>query len=120
MVEQKSVAHNQHLSVFYELGLPGLIVFWLMTGQTIIAGFKSWKRRIKNPFGVFYRDILCSTFIIWGVLFVDTFSHNGLFTVGNLKTFIYWMIASLIICGNEYGKYLYRVSSPTRPKRKES
>ena len=111
IIEKKSVAHNQHLSVLYEFGVPGLILFWLMTAKTIKAGFQIWKNKMKYPFGILYRDILCASFIIWGILFVDTFSHNGLFTVGNLKTFIYWMLATLLICGNSYRPFINTISS---------
>ncbi len=88
------VTHNEHITLFFELGMFGLLFFWWIISVMLFAGLK-----IINLSPSVYRDMLIVVFFSWFANLLDTFTHDPFFTIGNPSAFWFWMKVTFIYCG---------------------
>ncbi len=92
--QEQIMAHNQHLALFYDLGIFGVSMFWLF----LIAVFRQGVRVIQLPSGPL-RDLLVCVFFSCGVNAMNTMSHDGLLTIGNVSASWFWIKGLLVYYG---------------------
>jgi len=93
--EDQRVTHNEHVSVLYELGIVGLLVYWGCLYAILRAGYQSIQLSQKG----FGRDMLVVVFISWLANAMNTIAHDANLTIGHPAAYLFWMQGTFVVCG---------------------
>jgi O-antigen ligase len=88
------MAHNEHLGLFHDLGLFPLLLFWIYLAAVCVQAV-----RLLNLRACLVRDLLVALWISWLVDALNTMSHDGLFTIGNLSATLFWIKGVAVTVG---------------------
>ena len=83
--------HSQHIAVAYELGVVGLVVFWWLLGGATIKGLQG--ALVAADRGHLELAMLFASFL---TKLVDTLSHDGFMSVGNVGIAGFWILVALM------------------------
>lgn len=92
--EVQQLAHNQHVQMFFETGIIGLILLWIIFAQILKRGVLV--TRISNTPESFMLKIM---FLSVCYHLLDSFSHDGLLSSGNPASYLFWLKAGFLVQG---------------------
>lgn len=92
--ETQQLAHNQHIQIFFELGVTGMILFWIILAQILKRGVLV--TRLPNTPESFMLKMM---FLSVCYHLLDSFSHDGLLSSGNQASYLFWMKAGFLVQG---------------------
>ena len=104
--EGQIMTHNEHLALFYDLGVGSVLLFWLYLGAVVWRGLRRL-HSASNPL----RDLLVAIWLSFCVDALNTVSHDGLMTIGNPGSTLFWIKGLLVY----YGVSMLRVGRAARP-----
>lgn len=92
--DDQRVAHNEHLAVLYELGVLGLVAYWVFLALILKAGYSLLSLQ-QTPL----RDMVLVVFMSWCVHLIDTLIHDPNLTMGHPEAFLFWIKAVFVFAG---------------------
>ena len=99
----QTLAHNQHVQMFFEVGVLGLALFWVVLLDLFFCGV-----RLTLYYSGPYAILLKVIFLSCCYNLIDSWSHDGLLSSGNPGSYVFWFKVGVVVAGYRCMRLLER------------